>query len=185
MGVTQWHNPGNIKLARAGKRQKDEIMKYTLVFIHGLESTSQGNKAQYFRKLFPEMIIEDYTGDLKTRMTKLTRVLEEKDNLILVGSSFGGLMAASFALAHAGRVRKMILLAPALNIEGFEDAVSEKLMMPVILYHGTKDDVVDPDAVRKIAEKTFGRLTHHLVDDDHPLNKVFPTLAWPALLEQE
>ncbi len=28
-------------------------MKNTLVFIHGLESTSQGTKAQYFRKLFP------------------------------------------------------------------------------------------------------------------------------------
>ena len=32
-------------------------MKNTLVFIHGLESTAQGTKAQYFRKLFPQMMI--------------------------------------------------------------------------------------------------------------------------------
>jgi len=38
-------------------------MGNTLVFIHGLESTSQGNKAQFFRKSFPQMIVEDYTGD--------------------------------------------------------------------------------------------------------------------------
>ncbi len=159
-------------------------MEYTLVFIHGLESTSQGNKAQYFRKWFPRMIIEDYTGDFQNRMQKLARILEGKDNLILAGSSYGGLMAARFALDNETRVQKLILLAPALNIEGFEKAVKQKLHIPTILYHGTKDDVVDPPAVRRIAEKTFEHLEYHLVDDDHPLNKIFPTLPWPKLLEQ-
>ena len=157
-------------------------MKYTLVFIHGLESTSQGNKAQHFRKLFPEMIIEDYAGDFETRMRKLKRVLKGKDNLILVGSSFGGLMAARFALDDEPRVKKLILLAPALILEGFENAVNQKLQLPVIIYHGIRDDVVDPYAVKKIAEKTFDHLEHHLVDDDHPLNSVFPQLDWPKLL---
>lgn len=158
-------------------------MKYTLVFIHGLESTSQGTKGQYFRKLFPQMIIEDYTGDFEARMLKLTKILQGKNNLILVGSSYGGLMAARFALDHEPQVRKLILLAPALNIEGFENTVKRKLQVPVVLYHGTKDDVVDPYVVRKIAEKTFARLEHHFVDDDHPLTNVFPTLPWPALLD--
>lgn len=157
-------------------------MKNTLVFIHGLESTSQGTKAQYFRKLFPEMIIDDYTGNFQIRMQKLKSILGGLDNLILVGSSFGGLMAAQFALDNETRVKKLILLAPALILEGFENAVKQKLQIPVILYHGTKDDVVNPDVVKKIAEKTFGRLEYHLVDDDHPLNNVFPTLDWPKLL---
>ena len=56
-------------------------MKNTLVFIHGLESTSQGTKAQYFRKLFPEMMIEDYTGDFQARMQKLKSILSSLDNL--------------------------------------------------------------------------------------------------------
>ena len=154
-------------------------MNNTLVFIHGLESTSQGTKAQYFRKLFPQMIIEDYTGDFTTRMLKLTRVLDGKDHLILVGSSFGGLMAARFALDHEPQTRKLILIAPALMLEGFENAGRQKLKIPVILYHGTRDDVVNPYVVKDIAEKTFDRLEHHLVDDDHSLNAVFPILPWP------
>lgn len=157
-------------------------MEQTLVFIHGLESTSQGNKAQYFRKLYPQMLIEDYTGDLETRMRKLESVLQDRRHLILVGSSYGGLMAARFALDNEACIQKLILLAPALNIEGFEKAVKQKLHIPTVLYHGTKDDVVDPAAVRKIAEKTFEHLEYHLVEDDHPLSAVFPTLPWPALL---
>lgn len=160
-------------------------MAYTLVFIHGLESTSQGNKAQYFRKWFPQMIIEDYTGDFETRMNRLNRILSGKDNLILVGSSYGGLMAARFALDNEKRIRKMILIAPALTIEGFESAVKQKLQIPVILYHGTKDDVVDPCDVKRIAENTFARLEHHLVEDDHPLSSVFAQLDWPKLLEEK
>jgi len=157
-------------------------MKNTLVFIHGLESTSQGTKAQYFRKLFPQMMIEDYTGDFQKRMQKLNSLLGGLDNLILVGSSFGGLMAAWFALENEPRVKKLILLAPALILEGFENAANRKLQIPVILYHGIKDDVVNPDKVKKIAEKTFARLEYHLVDDDHPLSNVFPTLDWPKML---
>jgi len=157
-------------------------MKNTLVFIHGLESTSQGTKAQYFRKLFPQMMIEDYTGDFQKRMQKLNSLLGGLDNLILVGSSFGGLMAAWFALENEPRVKKLILLAPALILEGFENAANRKLQIPVILYHGIKDDVVNPDKVKKIAEKTFARLEYHLIDDDHPLSNVFPTINWQKLL---
>lgn len=157
-------------------------MENTIVFIHGLESTAQGNKAQYFRKLFPEMIIEDYKGDFAARMQKLRQVLDGRNSLILVGSSYGGLMAASFALEAEPRVKKLILLAPALTIEGFTKSVQQKMQIPVIIYHGIKDDVVDPDAVKKIAENTFANLEHYLVDDDHPLSVVFPTLPWPRLL---
>ena len=63
-------------------------------------------------------------------------------------------MAAQFALDHEERVTKLILIAPALTIEGFESAVKQKLQIPVILYHGVKDSVVDPYAVKIIAEKT-------------------------------
>ena len=157
-------------------------MKNTLVFIHGLESTAQGTKAQYFRKLFPQMMIEDYTGDFQKRMQELNSLLGGLDNLILVGSSFGGLMAAWFALENEPRVKKLILLAPALILEGFENAANRKLQIPVILYHGIKDDVVNPDKVKKIAEKTFARLEYHLIDDDHPLSNVFHTINWQKLL---
>lgn len=159
-------------------------MDYTLVFVHGLESTSQGNKAQYFRKSFPQMIIKDFKGDFQTRMKKLTTLLEGKNNLIIVGSSYGGLMASQYALEHPEKVKKLILIAPALILEGFENAASQPLKTPVVIYHGTRDDVVNPDEVKRIAEKVFTHLEYHLVDGDHPLNAVFTTLDWFHLLEQ-
>jgi pimeloyl-ACP methyl ester carboxylesterase len=51
------------------------------------------------------MIIEDYEGSLEKRMTKLEDILEGKSNIILVGSSFGGLMAALYAHRHPGSLK--------------------------------------------------------------------------------
>lgn len=158
-------------------------MNTTLVFIHGLESTSQGTKGQYFHKHFPQMIIEDYLGSFVERMQKLTGLLAGKNNLALVGSSYGGLMAAQFALQNEDRVKKLILLAPALMLPEFTPMAGQQLNMPVVLYHGTEDDIVDPYVVKEIAEKVFSRLEHHLVHDDHPLTQTFPTLDWKKLLE--
>lgn len=157
-------------------------MKHTLVFIHGLESSAQGAKAQYFHKHFPDMIIEDYTGDFAARMNKLRGILKDKRHLILVGSSYGGLMAAQYAIENEDRVHKLVLIAPALTLEGFEKAVTRPLQAPVTIYHGRQDEIVDPDLVKSIAEKSFVHLTHYLVDDDHPLNRFFPQIDWVKLL---
>jgi len=158
-------------------------MTDTLVFIHGLESTSQGTKGQFFRRHFPQMIVEDYFGDFNERMQKLAGLLAGKDNLILVGSSYGGLMAGQYALQNENRVRKMILLAPALMLPEFTPEAGKQLNIPVTIYHGTEDDVVDPYLVKSIAEKVFRRLEHHLVSDDHSLTKTFPSLNWGKLLK--
>jgi predicted esterase len=157
-------------------------MPQTRVFIHGLESTSRGTKGVYFRNRYPDMIIEDFTGSLEERMDNLTNILKGKDQLILVGSSYGGLMAAMFAGRYPTRVHKLILLAPALNLPDFAPYRRNCLDIPVIIYHGNADSVVPPDVVRKIAGEAFIHLTHHLVDDDHSLNHVFEGLPWDDLL---
>jgi predicted esterase len=157
-------------------------MTNQLVFIHGLESTAQGIKGQFFRQFFPKMIIEDYTGDFATRMRKLDSLLSGKNDLILVGSSYGGLMATQYAIDNENKVKKLILLAPALNLPEFKPPVHTKLSLPVIIYHGTDDDIVDPYTVKTIALKSFSNLEYHLVDDDHPLHKTFPVLDWKNLL---
>lgn len=157
-------------------------MGNTLVFIHGLESTGQGTKGRFFAQRFPEMIIEDYTGDFKTRMNKLNSALNGKDHLILVGSSYGGLMAVQFAMVNENRVKKMILLAPALNLEEFEADSNRQLKIPVVIYHGADDDIVNPPVVKDIAFRCFSSLEYHLVKDDHVLHKTFPLLDWKNLL---
>ena len=90
------------------------------VFIHGLESSTQGTKGVYFKQHYPDMIVEDYPGTFRERMEKLTALLKDRDNLIVVGSSYGGLMAAVYACENEKRMRKLILLAPALNLEEFQ-----------------------------------------------------------------
>lgn len=158
-------------------------MKNNLAFIHGLESTAQGTKGQYFQEHFPEMIIENFTGSFSERMNKLNLLLFLRDNLVIVGSSYGGTMAVQYAAENENNVKKLILLAPALNLPDLKISKNKVLKIPVIIYHGTKDDVVNPYAVKDIARKIFCNLEHHLVDDDHSLHVTFPLLDWSNLLE--
>ncbi len=157
-------------------------MTPTRVFIHGLESSGQGTKGMFFKERFPGMIVEDFSGAFEERMEKLNAVLAGKSDLILVGSSYGGLMACVFSLREPERVRKIILLAPALNLMPPEIYKDVKLEMPVIVYHGNRDETVPPEPVREIAGKLFTDLSWHLIDDDHSLHGAFATLDWEELL---
>ncbi len=157
-------------------------MGYTRVFIHGLESSSQGTKGVFFKERYPDMIIDDFEGSLSERMEKLNRILAGKNDLILVGSSFGGLMAAIYACLHNDRVRKLILLAPALDLDDFKPCLTKRLDLPVTVFHGSDDDVVPPAPVERIARRVFANLMYHLVDDDHPLKKTFAAYDWDSLL---
>ncbi len=161
------------------------MMDMTRVFIHGLDSSSRGTKGTFFRERYPEMIREDFSGPLEQRMAKLERSLAAKSNLILVGSSYGGLMAALFACKNESRTRRLVLLAPALDHGDFSPYEATPLELPVTLYHGRQDLVVPPGPTRLIAERLFRNLEIHLVDDDHDLHRVFPTLDWNKLLEME
>jgi len=156
--------------------------KMTRVFIHGLESSSQGAKGVFFRERYPDMIIEDFSGPLDERMKKLNRLLAGLEDLILVGSSFGGLMAAIYACENELRVRRVILLAPALHVPDFGRFLRKRVNVPVSLFHGRNDDVVPPAAVKAIAGKVFENLDYRLVDDDHSLHVTFPLMDWKALI---
>jgi len=157
-------------------------MKPTRVFIHGLESSGQGTKGIFFRKRYPNMIIEDYVGSFAERMDKLERLLSGKDSLIIVGSSYGGLMAAIYAGRYEDRVKRLILLAPALHLETSFPSLLRKLQIPVTIFHGRQDDIVPLKEVRAVAEQVFMNLDFNVVEDNHVLHKTFPTLAWDKLL---
>lgn len=157
-------------------------MKDTRVFIHGLLGHSQGTKATFLREKCPDMIIEDYRGTLEERMNKLNRVLAGRKSIVVVGSSLGGLMATMFALDNQERVKKLILLAPALATEAFMPNLEGRTDTPVIIYHGKNDDVVPLGPVEGIAHRVFNNLTFNTVDDDHVLSKTFTTIDWDNLL---
>jgi pimeloyl-ACP methyl ester carboxylesterase len=157
-------------------------MKPVRVFIHGLESSGHGTKGTFFRERYPGMIVEDFFGSFAQRMEKLKELLEKKNNLILVGSSYGGLMAAVYACLHEERVAKLVLLAPAINLEPYEPYKNQLLRLPVTIIHGTQDDVVPLLAVKEIAQKSFANLDFRTVKDDHPLSATFPSLDWDSFL---
>jgi pimeloyl-ACP methyl ester carboxylesterase len=153
-----------------------------IVFIHGLEGSSQGDKATLLRKLFPGIITPDFPGLLEDRMKILEKILGEQSGWILIGSSLGGLMAALFACRHPGQVRKLVLLAPALVLPEFAEANPQPIDAPTIIYHGTKDTLVPLEPVRILAERVFRNLTFHVVDDEHRLFKTMQEVDWKEVL---
>ena len=152
------------------------------LFIHGLESNNQGTKAVYFRKRFPGMLTPNFPGSLDERMADLRALLSGKSDIILVGSSFGGLMGSMFAMENESKVKRLILLAPAINLMEFSPYRDRRTQIPVHIYHGRQDDVIPLEDVREVARRVFPDLTFHAVDDDHYLHRTFETIEWEALL---
>ena len=156
----------------------------TGIFIHGLDSSSRGRKAQFFRKHFPDMLVPDFTGDLQTRMEQLHGLLADHKELVMVGSSFGGLMAALFAMANGPRVKRMVLLAPALNFSEFVPYQGGTIDTPTWLYIGKEDTVTPLTEVEPLARAIFSRLHCHAVNDDHLLGNTFRNIDWVRLLAE-
>ena len=91
-------------------------------------------------------------------------------------------MASVFTCERSKKIRRLILLAPALNHLPPETGRVLKLDFPVILYHGSQDEVVPPGPVHTLARNLFTNLNYHLVEDDHSLHRTFFTVDWDALL---
>ncbi len=83
-----------------------------IIYLHGLDSNSQTYKASLIRAIYPDLITPDFTGSLEERMKQLYPILGDASNWTLIGSSFGGLMAALFATQHPAQVRKQIFSRP-------------------------------------------------------------------------
>lgn len=153
-------------------------------FLHGLDSSSKGTKGQWFAKHFPEMLIPDFQGELATRLSVLEGLCAGCNDLILVGSSFGGLMATCFAIRHPGRCRSLILLAPALNFPEFTPP-QELVITPTTLIIGDQDTVTPPDSILPLAQQSFSQLQIFRYDDDHMLHNCFEKLNWKELLQKD
>jgi pimeloyl-ACP methyl ester carboxylesterase len=153
-----------------------------LIYIHGSESDSNSGKARLFREWFPGMITPDFIGSFGERMSQLEKVLSNHAGWTLIGSSYGGLMATIFTLEHEARVRKLILLAPALAQEIAPLPRPGPISVPTILIHGTQDTVVPLEPVREIAQRLFSNLTLYTVEDDHRLHKTTNELDWNTIL---
>ena len=151
------------------------------LFLHGLDSSIEGTKAQWFRRHFPGVRLQNYTGELDERLAQLEAQVAGLERLVLVGSSFGGLMAACFALRSPERCRRLVLLAPALNFVDFHPPAAP-IAVPTLVVTGAHDTVCPPALILPLARASFAGLEVRLEDDDHMLHRTFPSLDWPRLL---
>jgi predicted esterase len=152
------------------------------IFLHGLESSSRGVKAAFLRDHFPDMIIPDFRGSLSERMKSLNSILRGRREIILVGSSFGGLMATLYAMENGDAAVRLVLLAPALNFPDFSGYGIKQVSIPARMIMGKHDTVTPAEIVLPIARSIFADLTYDEVNDDHILAGTFRSLDWKSLL---
>lgn len=151
------------------------------LFLHGLDSSGSGTKGTFFSGFFPGMLRPDFDGTLQERMEQLRATVSGRRDLIVVGSSFGGLMGACLAQEQPETFRRLIMLAPALNFADYR-VPERKIPVESILVIGRNDTVTPPDIVIPAARDTFANLQISLCDDDHLLHRTFRDLDWQHLL---
>jgi uncharacterized protein len=96
------------------------------VWLHGFASGPTSSKGQFVRArlrergedlLLPDLNQPSFFELTVTRMLgQLDALLPEGEPLALFGSSLGGFTAATWAAARPGRVRALVLLAPAFDL---------------------------------------------------------------------
>jgi predicted esterase len=142
-------------------------------FIHGLESSPQGLKARFFAERFdavtPAMDTSDYAGAVATQAAALAARPPD----VLVGSSFGGAIAVDL-LERGAWHGPTLLLAPAAHKLGRVQHLAAGV--PVLVVHGTHDDVVPIEDSRALARTGTPSLVRLLeVDDGHRLETLVET----------
>jgi pimeloyl-ACP methyl ester carboxylesterase len=158
-----------------------------VVFLHGLESGASGNKAKRLRATHdltaPELPTAEARAFLAGNADGQGWVLPEAVAAkpfevaraavaaarpdVLIGSSFGGGLAARLA-AEGAYDGPLVLLAPA-AAKLFAVTALPQRKGRVVVVHGRADEVVPSSDSVRLAEASVCELALWLVDDDHRL----------------
>lgn len=160
-------------------------------FIHGYQSSPNGEKATLFKKTLQAQPIR-YQETIPEKISipccleKISQVIRNDPCVVLIGSSLGGFLAASTALRHSN-VKQLILLNPAIippetdihTIQNMPQRILGEMIDPTLftkkiparitILRGTHDDVVPSDWVLRFTKAQDATL--QLFDDDHRFSK--------------
>jgi predicted peptidase len=162
-----------------------------IIYIHGLESTGKGFKGQLLKSFFPEIYAPDFEPYqsrisiktlLKKRMLQLRTILKDKENWIIIGSSFGGLMGATYALKQPEKVKLLILLAPFFGANLINPLKFQPIDIPIVIFHGKNDLTASIIKSRSLSNILFSNLEYNIVDDDHYLHATVEKINWIQLI---
>ena len=157
-----------------------------IYYIHGYLSSPDSTKGALFKKTLnakpikyrdcpPEKLV------ISDCLKRISEEIQNDENVILIGSSLGGFLAAKTSLTHS--VKKLILLNPAiipadydiLQIKDMpqeilrdmqdEKLFSQKIKSEINVFIGTQDEVVSNNWPIKFAKAQEAKI--QFLHDDH------------------
>ena len=144
-----------------------------LIWAHGLWGSPNGSKITAIRESGIEVNSPDFNNMELDERVDILNELVSKEEVVLAGSSYGGLACALVAQQQPKQIKGMLLLAPALHLPEAPNNVPENLIapenMPVIIIHSTTDDIVPISASKDYLERSKENVKLIEVDDNHVL----------------
>ena len=144
-----------------------------LVWAHGLWGSPNGSKVTAIRESGIEVISPDFNEMELIDRVELLKETIEIGNVVLAGSSWGGLACALTALQKPEKLKGLLLLAPALHYPESPNDEPEKLIapdsVPVTIIHSTTDDIVPISASKNYIERSGNNVQLIEVEDNHVL----------------
>jgi pimeloyl-ACP methyl ester carboxylesterase len=144
-----------------------------LIWAHGLWGSPNGSKITAIRDSGIEVISHDFNDmELIDRVELLEKTMEV-GNVVLAGSSWGGLACALAAQRKSDKLKGLLLLAPALHYpeppnNNPEDLVAPK-EVPVTIIHSIEDDIVPISASKDYIKRSGNNIKLIEVNDNHVL----------------
>jgi predicted esterase YcpF (UPF0227 family) len=162
-----------------------------LYYIHGYQSSPTREKATLLKEklqALPIIYRESSPEELVISecLTRISEAIAHDQQVVLIGSSLGGFLAASTALTHP-TVKRLILLNPAIippeqDLTTIKDIplrilqemrdprlFQEKIPAAITILRGTLDDVVPDEWILRFAQAQDA--TIQLYTDDHRFSK--------------
>jgi len=158
-----------------------------LYYIHGYKSSPNGDKGILFKEKLNAFAIKYRDCEpeeliISSCINRIYNTIRNEENVVLIGSSLGGFLAASCAIDNSN-VKKLILLNPAIippstNLAKYkniprkilEDMINrrlfeKKIYADIIILRGTKDEVIPDSWVLNFAK--YQEATVMFFHDDH------------------
>ena len=144
-----------------------------LLWAHGLWGSPNGSKITAIRESGIEAITPDFNEMELIDRVELIKKEMEKGDLVLAGSSWGGLACALAAQEKPEKLKGLLLLAPALAFPEPPNNDPEKLLAPksspVTIIHSVTDDIVPIKSSKDYLRRSGDNVKLIEVEDSHVL----------------